>query len=54
MKQYNVIYIDNSTEIIEAYGYHQHGTDATFDLGHGHQLHLTDVKYVEPLGEAVV
>ena len=53
MKQYNVIYINNSTEIIEAYGCQKHGTNVTFDLGHGQTLHLTDVKYVEPLGEAV-
>ena len=53
MKQYNVIYTNNSTEIIEAYACQQHGAHVTFDLGHGQTLHLSDVKYVEPLGEAV-
>lgn len=50
MKQYNVIYTDDTTEVIEAYAFRWAGTSAAFDLGRGRTRRIENVKFVECLG----
>ena len=49
MNQYNVIYRDKSTELVEAYDYKWDGRNALFDLGHGETKLCQDVRIVEVL-----
>lgn len=53
MRQYEVVFWTDYTEIVEAYGFRRHGNTVTFDLGRGSQLTLHDVKRVNLLGIAL-
>lgn len=47
MKQYIVYYIDNSTEVVEAYNCNFKMGRAVFDLGRGRERICTGVKWVD-------
>lgn len=54
MNQYQVTYMDKSTEIIEAYSYDNHGRAHTFYKSRGRKVERNNVWYVTLLATAEV